>query len=231
MNSPCPQDPELYWLHAVAPDAALALHIERCADCRARVERAKAGLRLLGELAQQKAPRELDGLVVAAFHAGARQERVARHVQALDRQLAPEELGQRAEEAGAWAGDACAPEELDERVEIELRDPALSMSRRFLRKLDRVQAPEALDARIASRGRRSRIRPLVMIGGLLVLVGLGSLALQQWSAGQTEAVQPRVAVQWQEEYIESADQLDPVARALIGGLSGGASEVLGREKL
>jgi hypothetical protein len=107
------------------------------------------------------------------------------------------------------------------------------MSRRFLGRLDRLRAPQDLDQRLSVPARSSsRRRAFAFVGTLLVVMGLASLALQRWGAELSSSQQqPRVAVQWNIEVIESAEGLDPVSRALIGGLSGGASEVLGKEKL
>ena len=152
---------------------------------------------------------------------------------ALTRQEVPAELNSRVEDALVWTAEQPAPAELEVRLRAELAAPSEAMSRRFLGRLDRLRAPQDLDQRLSVPARSSsRRRAFAFVGALLLVMGLGSLALQRWGAELSSSQQqPRVAVQWNIEVIESAEGLDPVSRALIGGLSGGASEVLGKEKL
>lgn len=233
MNSPCPSDPDHFWQSAAEVDPLLQAHLAECVTCRARQQRAQLAVRLLRALPAQRAPKTLDGAVVAALHAGTRQERAIQQVSALTRQEVPAELNSRVEDALVWTAEQPAPAELEVRLRAELAAPSEAMSRRFLGRLDRLRAPQDLDQRLSVPARSpSRRRAFAFVGTLLVVMGLASLALQRWGAELSSSQQqPRVAVQWNIEVIESAEGLDPVSRALIGGLSGGASEVLGKEKL
>lgn len=232
MNNPCPYEPDRFWQQAAQADPLLEAHIQECSDCRARAERARKGLAALQALQPQRAPARLDGAVVAALHAGARQERVLVHLSAMERQAAPPELDAQIERGLLWPKGPDAPAELDSLVDADLAAPSETMSRRFLGKLDRLQAPDDLEERLVVRPTRaSRQRAFALVGALLLLIGMGSLAIQRWSADAAVVPQTRVAVQWNIEVVENAEDLDPIARALIGGLSGGASEVLGKEKL
>lgn len=233
MNSPCPSDPDHFWQSAAEVDPLLQAHLAECSVCHARRQRALLGMRLLRALPPQRAPQTLDGAVVAALHAGTRQERAVQQVSVLTRLEVPAELNSRVEDALVWTAEQPAPAELEARLRAELAAPSEVMSRRFLGKLDRLRAPQDLEQRMSVPARNSsRRRAFALVGALLVVMGLGSLAVQRWGAELSSAQQqPRVAIQWNVEVIESAEGLDPVARALIGGLSGGASEVLGKEKL
>ncbi len=231
MHSPCPHDLEAFWQHAAEPDAALAQHLGQCSGCGARAAHARALVRTLQGLETQRAPRELEGAVVAALNAGARQERAVASLRALERASVPGELEERVETLALWPEELSAPVELDQRLDQELRAPTQAMSQRFLAKLDRLRAPPVLETRVAAGSAEGRRRALAIVGGLLLLIALGSLTVQRWSADQIEAPQQRVAIRWQVETVESAEDLDPIARALIGGLSGGASEIVGKERL
>lgn len=237
MHSPCPQDSSCFWQHALEPDAGLAEHVQHCSACRVRAQRAAQAQQLLQSMPRMRAPRELEGLVVAATQAGHRQERSADQLRSLVRLSAPEELVARvdAQRRAALAERPVAPEELERRLAAELAAPEQVMSQRFLHKLERMRAPSDLEARLAARPMRAqRRRALSFAGALVVLLGLGSLAILQWSSpspDQPGIVQSERGIQWEIEHVESLDGFDPMARALMGGLSGGASDVLGKEKL
>jgi hypothetical protein len=233
MNSHCPSDPDRFWQPSAEDDPTFTAHLAECTSCRAQRQRAERGVRLLRALPPQRAPQALDGAVVASLHAGTRQERAIRQVEALTRLKVPAELSSQVEATLVWTADQPAPAELGARLRAELAAPSEAMSRRLLGRLDRLRAPQDLDRRMSVPARNfARRRAIAFAGALLVVMGLGSLAVQRWGAELSSAQQqPRVAIQWNVEIIESAEGLDPVARALIGGLSGGSSEVLGKEKL
>lgn len=247
MPTPCPQDHSCFWQHALEPDAGLAEHVQHCSACRVRAQRAAQAQQLLQGLPRMRAPRELDGLVVAATQAGHRQERAEAQLSQLARLAAPEELAARveAQRRAALAERPAAPAELEHRLAAELAAPQQAMAQRFLHKLERMRAPSDLEARLAARPMRAeRRRTLSFAGALVVLLGLGSLAILRWNTPNPEApnsnsphsnsqgiVQAERRIQWEVEHVDSLEGFDPMARALMGGLSGGASDVLGKEKL
>lgn len=169
----------------------------------------------LRDLPRVPAPRELDGLVVAAMHAGQRQERALEALAALGSPRVPGDLEQRvAEELQALepaGSDASAesggPLDAGSRVraprELELalsgsspEDVERRLADRFARhigRLERLAAPAELDARVAadlgrssSRAARRTLGPILAGAGTLA----GALALVLLLRGAPPASEP-----------------------------------------
>jgi len=163
------------------PEREVRLHLEDCAECRAwqfGLERRVAALRDLSPLA---APEALDGLVVSALHAGARQERALRHLGALERRLAPAALDERAEERlaslraedGALLDAPRSPAVLERLVSEDLQDLPRAIVRRLTSKLSRKPAPAELEGRVqrelAKTGTILRFRPIAAAAAAVLL--------------------------------------------------------------
>ncbi|MBK7642731.1 MAG: hypothetical protein IPJ19_06710 [Planctomycetes bacterium] len=182
----------------------------------------------LALLARRAAPHELDGLVVASTQAGHRQDRVLAHLRTSMRHEAPAQLGEQLGiGSGQILGDALrvtAPAVLDRLVDEELRDPDHALIRRYTSRLERLGPPaslrERVDALLASP-RRSHGRGLVLgFTAFLVLVA----AMWGWWALERENLRPRFQI----VYANDLDQLDPLAREMLSGMSGGSSELVGK---
>jgi len=122
-------------------DLALDAHLARCEACPRELARAEQRVTLLRALGSRGAPVELDGLVVAAMQAGARQQRATRAVQSLARAHTPDDLALR------LAGPK-APHVLERLVREDLVDPAKAVASRYARSLERLRAPRDLDRRL-----------------------------------------------------------------------------------
>lgn len=104
------------------PTDADRAHAGGCEDCAAWLEARELGaVSALLALAPHPAPPGLDGLVVAALHAGHRQDRAVEEVRLLGRQRAPEALARRLAGEGLTGRRLRAPDELARRVDRDLR--------------------------------------------------------------------------------------------------------------
>lgn len=208
-------------------DRDLAAHLDGCSECTAFAGRTVSLVALVSTLPRRAAPSELAGLVVAATQAGHRQERAVAAFSALSRLPAPAALevialdDARLDDAPIGAK---APAVLDRLVDEDLRDPAAAISRRFAGRLDRRRAPGVLRARLAGsswtlrapRGFRLAL-PLAASLALLVLASVLILRRGRPGSGGDD--------EFQFVYESSLDSMDPMARGLLSGLSGGVVDV------
>jgi len=214
--------------HTGPDDFGLAVHLDECSECAAFARRTKALVALLSTLPQRPAPSELAGLVVAATQAGHRQERAARALSALSRLSVPSELEVVALDDGRVEVDrsrddpigAKAPAVLDRLVDQDLRDPAAAISRRFASRIDRRPAPGALRERVAGAVWTMlpprRFRLVLPLAAAVVLLVLASVRFLGGSFEDQEATDG-----FQVVYESSLGSMDPMARGLLAGLTGG----------
>ncbi len=208
-------------------DARLDAHLARCSACRRELARAERRVAIVRELPRASAPSALDGAVVAALQAGARQERVIRALAALMPFPAPEDLERR-------IALPRAPAVLDRLVEEDMADPAKALVSRFVRRLERLRAPDELAERLRSIPARSPGRlltPVLVAAGLVLVVG--SLVLTQVLRGGREPSAPTNGIVFVVERVDSVRDLDPVAGGIVAGFTSGWSDAqrLSREKL
>lgn len=209
-----------------AAGGALARHLEGCEECRAALER---GLRLrrgIATLPGLRAPEALDGMVVAATQAGKRQERAIAHLRAALHHDAPARLEERVRAGGDLLGEVerlSAPAVLERLVQEELRDPQHALTRRYVARLQRLGPPATLRERVHARlslPRRSRLRGVLLAGAALSV--LVAAMWGWWRIGQ-QSLRPRFQV----VYVDSAEELDPLAREMLSGVTGGWTELKG----
>jgi hypothetical protein len=105
--------------------------------------------RALTGLPRRRAPLSLDGFVVAALEAGARQARVTEHLRTLDRLAAPDVLARLACET---VDPLRAPAELADRVSARVSDHGAGAARALVATLSRHPAPPELTDRLAAAG-------------------------------------------------------------------------------
>lgn len=215
---------------AGAPDARgdLDAHLATCTGCRRELARARFRIALVGGLQRVPTPAALDGVVVAALQAGARQERAARAVADLTSVAAPDELARR-------IAIPRAPEVLCRLVAEDLADPAKAVASRYAGRLARLRAPADLEERLGRAARRpaARFAPLALVAfGVLLSVSALVLAHVLRSDGRGAADAPRELVLVVER-VESVRDLDPVAGQLLSGFTGGLLDAdrLTREEL
>lgn len=182
-------------------DGAWEAHLADCADCAAFAARLGRAVGALEGLERRGAPPELDGLVVAALQAGARQDRAVRALVDLSPEPAPEHvdeaLAARLEFEAALDSEVAldpesgsaspefvpprlkAPQVLERLVGEELADPAASRARRFVGGLPRLEAPEALTERVALHMDQLALAPVSLSGqrgsGSGMSLGFGKL--------------------------------------------------------
>lgn len=214
-------------LERSAPEP-LARHIAACASCAQAFERVRRTRDALNGLPARRAPEALDGLVVAATQAGHRQERALAHLRTMLREEAPSELEPRLGAGSALLAGAArqhAPSVLDRLVDEDLRDPRKALTRRYLDRLERIGTPEILRSRVARMLAEPprRARRGLFAGAAALLVLLAGL----WTWHVVERSNSRV--RYRLEYVDDLSQLDPAAREMLGGLTGGWSEVVGKE--
>lgn len=192
-----------------APSPVAAAHLASCAACRAAVTARTRVARALGALARQPAPVELDARVRA----------FARGAGALE-PLADERLDSSAEplaELFARLPRQRAPQVLDRLVREEIADPARARARRFAGDLERLSAPAELglvaQPRTAARGPR----PFLRFAAAAAVAGLSLSGWLAWRASQAPAPRYRFQV----VHATEVAQLDPLARGLVDGLTGG----------
>jgi len=209
-------------------DAVLDAHLAGCAACRRTLARAEQSVAIVRQLTRAVAPGELDGAVVAALQAGARQARAIRAVETLTPYPAPEDLARR-------IGVPGAPAVLERLVGEDLADSAKALASRYARRLERLRAPEDLERRLgtATPRRNPRVLPFVLVAAGLVLV-VGTLVLTQvLEAPRGLAPTPRGGPVIVVERVDSVRSLDPVAADLLSGFLGGwvDAQRISREKL
>jgi len=233
MNSPCRDF--LAAMLETAPErpvaaSALGAHLAGCESCKQAFERMRRIQSALVDLARARAPAGLDGLVVAASQAGQRQDRALAHLRTALRQEAPARLDARVGIAGSVfpceVGRVRAPAVLERLVEEELRDPHQALMRRFVSRLQRLDAPASLRARvqqILGTPRRSKGRNALLAGAALAIL---CAAMWGWWAIERANLRPRFQV----VYLDDVNQLDPLARDMLFGATGGLSELKGRAR-
>jgi len=197
----------------VHADAALDAHLVGCAACRRELARAGLRAEFVRGLDHVTAPSALDGIVVAALQAGARQARAARAVEDLPVLAAPDELARR-------IPGLVAPAVLDRLVAEDLADPAKALARRYAGRLERLRAPADLEERLG-RGPRRR-RPVVGAGilaaaGVLLVAAVLIFTYVARPETTPRSSGPELVV----ERVESIRDLDPAAGQLLSGLTGG----------
>lgn len=220
-------------------DAHLDAHLAACADCRRDLARAQQRIELARSLPRVAAPLALDGAVVAALQAGARQERAVQAVASLTPVDAPDVLAHR-------VAIPRAPAVLDRLVAEDLADPARAVAGRYTRRLERLRAPDDLQARLERPAPRRRfllaqalvVASVVLVAGSLVLLqllrapdALGPGGAEQ--AGRDAAAGASADLVFVVERVDSIGSLDPVAGQLLSGLLGGLPDAdrLHREEL
>lgn len=186
----------------------LHAHALSCAGCRAAVVAWSRQARALRSMPRVAAPRELDGLVVAALHAGARQERALREVAALPR--------------------VQAPDALDARMEQLLAGPHTTSARFAAGESDGRVAPEELrglvgrDLAHEGRARRAaRRRALAGAFTLSLLALCGALLLWPRGGETADDVAQAEGPQIELVVVQSLDDLDPLTRSVLEGVAGG----------
>jgi len=217
-----------------AGESELRSHLESCGACASHASRTVRVATALAALRRAPAPRELEGLAVATFHEGHRQDRAVSILRSLGRLSTPQELSGRTLRSGRRLGrpvlrtdltdggsGARAPAVLDRLVDENLRRGSADAGRRFASRLDRLRAPRVLRGRIESSARfflgahRARGNRVLAAAAVLVLFGGGL-----W-IGLRAAKEASSATDFQVRHETSLDALDPMARSLLGGLSGG----------
>jgi hypothetical protein len=185
-----------------------------------------------------EAPRELDGLAVAVLQAGCRQDRAVAALRGLARLPVPSELPkfpaltnlpENADDPESSIEEltrgARAPAVLDRLVEEDLRDSTAALVRRFAGRLERRRAPQALRERLG-RSAHSALRPtairrnLLAAAALVLLLAGGGMWLHRRSARAELS-----DLGFEVRYETDLDAMDPMARALLGGLSGGVVDL------
>jgi len=232
MNSPCRDF--LFAILETAPErpaaeSALGAHLAECAACRRAFEGICRTRAALVRLAPVPAPAALDGLVVAATQAGQRQERALAHLRTALRHEAPARLETRIGAGSSLISEVArvsAPAVLGRLVEEELRDPQHALTRRYVSRLQRLESPASLRGRVQQvlgSPRRSAGRSLLLAGASLAL--LCAAMWGWWSLERTQA-RPRFQV----VVVDDVRELDPFARAMLSGVTGGLSEIGGRPR-
>ena len=200
-------------------DAGLLEHLDVCAECAGFARRVGRISSSFSSLARIAPPRELDGLIVGALQAGRRQERAVTALRGLARLPVPPELVGRALEGPTRV--ARAPAVLERLVDEDLRNSTGALTRRFAGRLERRRAPQALRERL-QQSALSVLRPsaarrnLVAAAALAILLVGAGLWLRRRSAA-TEISELGFDIR----YESGLDGMDPMARSLLGGLSGG----------
>jgi hypothetical protein len=208
-------------------DAALAAHLETCEACSMALRNMTSQAEALTSLKRLGAPDGLDALVAHALAPEGRGERAGRAVASLSRRRAHAVLEAVVLGEGEMPREKrLAPSVLDRLVGEELTNPLASQARRTLGHLPRMPAPAELAARVEQELAQPRVaseRP----GRLLTLrprhlTGLGvAAALVLWFAMPGRG--PTVSEDYGFEIrrIEDLAGLDPMARDLLDGLTGG----------
>jgi hypothetical protein len=216
--------------------SAMLEHTASCSACAQWIARASRVASALTRLERLAAPAELDGRVVSAFGAGARQQRAVEVIARLGRLHSPPELDGAVDSTASQhvrnlRGRRSAPQVLERLVSEELADPAKARVRRFVGSLRRLSAPSELDARVRTSDRRSprRGRTLnrrVAAAGLLAaLLGIIATPLFLTRPAADATRYPfrveRVGAFGPERSAHLSPLHDELVRELIDGASGG----------
>lgn len=215
----------------VRRDLALEAHLIACVGCSAFLAGVELQMRALNSLRRPSVPRELEGLVVAATQAGHRQDRAIAALRAVGPVAMPREV-----DRAIWpVGDAVPPfgETLQDPTRL---DPSRSIARRFAGRIERLQAPRTLDARVTSifaagRLRRDRlVRRFALVVAATVLVAFtiaGTLFLADRPV--VSASEPKFVIQ----RVSSTSELSPLLQSTFAALAGGLSDAdrIAKEKL
>ena len=230
-------------LDASAPE--LREHLEACPSCAAEASRTARIVTSLASMARVSAPRELDGLVVATMHEGYRQDRAVVALRSLGRLSTPGELTGRTLRSrrslrepslaepmsDASTSDPRAPAVLERLVDENLRRGSADAGRRFSSRLDRLRAPRVLRGRIEATARsllgsnRAIRHGIAVAAALIALLG-GTLWFGLRSSGNRSAS----VAEFRIRHESSLDAMDPMARSMLGGLSGGLLDAPGRKR-
>jgi hypothetical protein len=127
-----------------------------------------------------------------------------------------------------WPAGAEAPPVLDRLVERNLQDPTHTIARRFAGRIERLQAPRALEARVtrlSAFGRKRRdpfARQVALVAAALVLAVL-TLTATWFIAKQSDvtAAEPLFVI----ERVNSVEEFDPFVQGTLAGLLGGVPDV------
>lgn len=188
----------------------LHAHALSCAGCRAALARWSAQARVLRAMPRAQVPAELDGRVVAAFHAGARQTRALDHVQSLSRVQAPSELDVRMTQMLAGAHTSAARFERGES--------------------DGRRAPAELDQRVARDWRAARaVKQTRQTTRAWAAFAVASLAMvTAWLVWPRSEAVPALQPEIELVQVRSLRELDPLSRGLLDSVSGGALSAGGK---
>lgn len=194
-------------------------HLDACAECAGFARRVGQISSSFSKLARLAPPQELDGLTVGALQAGRRQERAVGALRGLARLPVPPELVGRALEEPTRV--ARAPAVLDRLVDEDLRNSTGALTRRFAGKLERQRAPQALRDRL-QQSALSVLRPSAARRSLAAATALAILLVGAglWLRGHSPATDLS-ELGFEIRYESGLDGMDPMARSLLGGLSGG----------
>lgn len=211
-------------------ESSRAEHLAKCEDCARWSETWSQRARALRSLEPVAAPDALTERVSAEL-AGP-PSRLGRYLEALVRLEVPEELEPRIEleELGARSAPFLrtldyhrVPGVLERLVAEEIADPSAARARRFVGDLEDVDTPTALQGRVRAWFIRPRVRP-GQGPSLRRVVGLTAAAAAVWMLLPLFRSEPaRSPRNFRVVYVESAEGLSPMARALAEGLSGTAS--------
>lgn len=199
-----------------------------------RVQRAVASLMALRHL---EAPEALDGKVVASANGGHRQDRAVAELSVLDSRRAPQELDRRLESIfSALREDGVlpqpvVPQELEERVDHDLRDLPTTMTRRFMGKLGRLTTPPILSRRVDDELRREtpgkilpfRRRSIAAAGAAAAVAGLALWIGFQGTGGPGSAdLPPFPGTPVEVIYLDDLSALSPTAQSFTDLVTSGA---------
>ena len=248
MKITCEAARELLLESRFATDASateLRQHLEACPSCAAEASRAARVVGSLASMTRVSAPRELDGLVVATMHEGYRQDRAVGALRSLGRLSTPGELTGRTLRSrrslrepwlaepmsDASASDPHAPAVLERLVDENLRRGSADAGRRFASRLDRLRAPRLLRGRIEATARSllggdRAVRHGVVVGTALIALLGGML----WFGLRSSGSRPASIADFRVRRESSLDAMDPVARTMLGGLTGGLLDAPGRKR-
>ena len=224
-------------------DPASTGHLESCAACAAYAGQVARIASAVSALPRLHTPRELEGLAVATFHEGFLQDRAVMAMRALGRLPTPRELsGRTLSEEGSEVGRGerrsrrpekpwmlRAPAVLDRLVDEDLRDASAGVHRRITSRLERRRAPRALRDRLerSSRlllGPRPMRRLRAAAAALLLLAG-GGLWLRLRAPGEAAS-----GADFEVVHEARLDAMDPMARSMLAGISGGIVDLGGRAR-
>jgi len=193
------------------PSAAAAAHLAACVPCRAALEKRARLARALGSLARLPAPPRLDALVRA--RADAARASAPSSDDSADSSTEP------LAELFARLPRQRAPLVLDQLVREEIADPALARARRFAGDLERLGAPAQLRLATPPVAPPRARRPLLRFAAAAAVAGV---ALSGWLAWRT-STEPAPAPRYRFQVVRATEvaQLDPLARGLVDGLTGG----------